>query len=156
MKAITIFERCRSAEGDMRRIRQRIEQRREAAENITPKMDAIGGGHGTTEPDKIAAFVAAISELEAELQAREQEHRVETAAACILLDSLPGRVSMVLHLYYVRGVKPSAISSKMRFCESYIRKMKAEGEELLAGIAPANVDATLPTWYLREYPEKQR
>ena len=84
MRAITILQRCRDAEQDLRRIRQRIERRREAAESVTPRINA-GGGRSTAEPDKIAAFVAAITELEADLRGREQARRVEVAAACVLL-----------------------------------------------------------------------
>ena len=42
MRAITILQRCREAEQDLRRIRQRIERRREAAESVTPRINAGG------------------------------------------------------------------------------------------------------------------
>ena len=48
MRAITILQRCREAEQDLRRIRQRIERRREAAESVTPRINA-GGGRSTAE-----------------------------------------------------------------------------------------------------------
>jgi chromosome segregation ATPase len=153
MKAMTMLDRCRNAESDMRRLRQRIQQRREAAECITPKVDAIGGGRGTSDPDKIATLVAAINELEAELKAREQARRVEAAAACALLDALPEYESAVLHQFYVQRAKVSSIAKKLRFTEGYIRKLKAEGEKLLGVLPSADVDKTLPAWYLREYPE---
>jgi DNA-directed RNA polymerase specialized sigma24 family protein len=153
MKAITILIRCRSGEGELRRIRQRIQQRREAAECITPRMDNVGGGRGTSEPDKIAAFVAAITELEAELNAREQARLAEVAAACVLLDALPESESAVLYQYYVKRQKAHAIAKKLGFTEGYIRKLKADGERLLEATPPEAVASALPAWYLRERPE---
>ena len=119
MRAITIMQRCRDAEQDLRRIRQRIERRREAAESVTPRINA-GGGRSTAEPDKIAAFVAAITELEADLRGREQARRVEVAAACVLLDRLPETEGAVLHQYYVQRRKIHNIAAKMGYTDSYI------------------------------------
>lgn len=154
MKAITIFTRCRAAEGDMRRIRQRIQQRREAAASVAPQGTGIGGGHGTSEPDKMSAFVAAIDELESELKAREQARSVEVAAACVLLDALPEMESAVLHRFYIRGHKVPGIAKKLGFSEGYIRKLKAEAERLLDSISEETVVISLPVWYLREHPEE--
>ena len=120
MRAITILQRCREAEQDLRRIRQRIERRREAAESVTPRINA-GGGRSTAESDKIAAFVAAITELEADLRGREQARRVEVAAACVLLDCLPENESAVLHQFYIKRQKIPAIARKLGFTEGYIR-----------------------------------
>lgn len=154
MRAITILKRCREAEQDMRRIRQRIQQRREAAESVTPKANAIGGGRGTVEPDKIAAFVAAITELEADLQAREQARRVEAAAACVLLDRLPENESAVLHQFYIKRLKIPAIAHELGFTEGYIRKLKTVGERLLDELPRETVLGALPGWYTRERPER--
>ncbi len=90
MKGMTVLKRCRAAEGDMARIRLRIQRRREAMECITPRMD-VTGSRSTAEPDKMGAFVAAITELEADLKARELARSAEVAAACVLLDALPER-----------------------------------------------------------------
>lgn len=154
MKAITILKRCRDAEQDMRRIRQRIQQRREAAESVTQRVDAIGGGRGTAEPDKIAAFVAAITELDADLKAREQARRVEVAAACVLLDCLPENESAVLHQFYIKHLTIPAIAHKLGFTEGYIRKLKMTGEHLMDELPRETVLSALPGWYLRERPER--
>ena len=82
MKGMTVLKRCRAAEGDMARIRLRIQRRREAMECITPRMD-VTGSRSTAEPDKMGAFVAAITELEADLKARELARSAEVAAACV-------------------------------------------------------------------------
>ena len=153
MRAITIMQRCRDAEQDLRRIRQRIERRREAAESVTPRINA-GGGRSTAEPDKIAAFVAAITELEADLRGREQARRVEVAAACVLLDRLPETEGAVLHQYYVQRRKIHNIAAKMGYTDSYICRLKTAGERILNNMEPEIVRSALPNWYLREWPEK--
>ena len=150
MKAITILARCRNADSEIRRIQQRIRQRREAAESVTPKMDAIGGGRGTSEPDKIAAFVAAIVELEQRLEAREQARRVEVVAACVLLEALPENESAVLHQYYIQRQKVPGIAHKLGYTEGYIRKLKSEAERMLDEVPESRVAGLLPAWYIRE------
>lgn len=152
MRAITILQRCRDAEQDLRRIRQRIERRREAAESVSPRINA-GGGRSTAEPDKIAAFVAAITELEADLRGREQARRVEVAAACVLLDGLPENESAVLHQFYIKRQKIPAIARRLGFTEGYIRKLKTMGERMLDELPQETVRGALPCWYIREYPE---
>ena len=102
MKGMTVLKRCRAAEGDMARIRLRIQRRREAMECITPRMD-VTGSRSTAEPDKMGAFVAAITELEADLKARELARSAEVAAACVLLDALPAdTVAACLPAWYIR------------------------------------------------------
>ena len=147
MKAMTVLTRCRNAEGDKRRIRQRIAQRRDAMACISPRMDATGGGRGTAEPDKIGAFVAAVDALERELKLREQAQSVEIAAACTLLDTLPASESAVLHEYYVKHGKVPAIAKRLGYSESYARKLKAEGERMLDELPENVVAAALPAWY---------
>ena len=131
MKGMTVLKRCRAAEGDMARIRQRIQRRREAMECITPRMD-VTGSRSTAEPDKMGAFVAAITELEADLKARELARSAEVASACVLLD---------------------AIAKRMGYTEGYIRKLKKEGENLMDALPADTVAACLPAWYIRERPE---
>ncbi len=150
MKAITILRRCREAGGDMSRIFQRIDRRREAMLNITPPAEHDGGGRGTSEQDKFAALVGDIDGLERAAKARQDAYRVELAAACVLLDALPEAESGVLHEYYVKGQKVSVIALKKGCTDGYIRKVKAEAERLLSQIPEERVVATLPAWYLRE------
>lgn len=145
MKAMTILARCRSAEADKRRIRQQIERRREAITCITPRMDADGGHSG--ERDKIGTFAATVDALERRLKQRERAQSVEIAAACALLDTLPENESAVLHEYYIKGRKVPAIAMRMRYSESYTRRIKAEGERRLSEMAESRVAEALPPWY---------
>jgi DNA-directed RNA polymerase specialized sigma24 family protein len=151
MKAITILNRCRDAEGDMRRIKQRIQQRREAAEGITPQIYGPGIGNGGSEGDKMSAFVAEVDELEKELNKREEAYRAEVAAACVLLDALPEHESSALHLYYVKRMKLNTVAKKLKFSEGYARTLKRTGEQSLALFSEATVKNSLPAWYHREY-----
>lgn len=149
MKAIMILTRCRNAERDERRIRQQIAQRREAMESVTPNMDAVGGGHGSAQSDKMAALVAQIDELERELKQRQKEHRVEVVAGCTLLDRLPEGESAVLHKYYLMREKVEAIANGLGYTAGYVRNLKSDGERLLQNMPDNVVDALLPDWYGR-------
>lgn len=151
MKAMTILQRCRSAEADKRRIRQQIARRRDAITCITPRMDGDGGGHAAAEQDKIGAFVEAVDELERRLKLREQAQSVEIAAACALLDALPENEGAVLHQYYVRRSKITAIAARLGYSEGHTRRLKAEGERLLDALPDSAVDAALPAWYAQRY-----
>lgn len=151
MKAMTILTRCRAAEADMRRLRQRIRQRREAAESITPVTTDTGSRQPSNgEPDRLAVLLCAITELEAALEAREKARRVEVAAVCVYLDTLEETESTVIHRYYVTRLKVSAIAAEMNFTEGYIRRLKVEAERKLDALSDADVRAALPPWYLKE------
>ena len=153
MNGLTILKRCRTADGDMTRIRQRIQRRREAMECITPRMDAAGG-RGPAESDKVSAFVAAITQLEAELAARDQARSAEVASACVLLDTLPDVEGSVLHAYYVKRLSIPAIARRMGYTDGYIRKLKKGGEALLDALPADVITDSLPAWYLRDRPER--
>ena len=155
MKAMTILTRCRNAEADERRIRQRISQRRDAIACMTPRINAIGGGRGTSETDKIGAFVAAVTELEERLRLRQQAHSVEIAAVCTLLDVLPEAESSIVHEFYVKGAKIPSIAKRLGYSESYARKLKADAEKHLSEIPESTVASALPAWYLQEYERKE-
>ena len=152
MNAMIILIRCRSAEADKRRLRQRIEQRREAMTCITPRMDAVGGSRGGSSGDKIGNLMADVSELEGALAAREEAHRVEVAAACALLDLLPESESAVMYSFYISGNKVPLIAKLKGFTDGYVRKLKAEGMRLLNDLSPETVASSLPGWYLEAYP----
>jgi len=156
MRAITILTRCRNAEGDLRRIQQRIDRRREAAEGMTPRMDKGGGMRGTSEPDRFSAMMADIGEIEAELEERGQAHSIEVAAVCVLLDSLPESEGAVLHQSYIKRQPIRAIAHKMRYSESNIRRLRADGESLVKAIPEESVVAALPTWYLKRWPDTEK
>ncbi len=150
MKAVTILKRCRSAEADKRRIRQRIQQRREAMVCVTPRLDAAGGGRGASDGDKMTAYVSAIDDLEQALYQREQERMAEVAAACALLDMLPAAESAVLHKYYVLGAKLPGIAQELSYTEGYVRNLKCDGERLLEALPEQRVLTVLPHWYTHE------
>ena len=149
MKAITILMRCRSADADKRRIRQRIQQRREVAESVTPTLGGGGGGSGASTHDKMLTYVASVDDLERALYQREQERVAEAAAACALLDALPAAESAVLHKYYLMGVKTATIAQALGYAESTVRNLKRVGEELLDDLPERTVHAALPSWYIQ-------
>lgn len=156
MEAITIFKRCRAAAGDIRRLQQRIQQRRAALTSITsPQADPNGGSKGSTDPDKYGKLLADIDALERDLEARKQARTCEIAAACVLLDKLPETESGVLHGYYIAQETTAIIAVRLKYQDSYIRKVKRNAEKMLGDIPPEQVAAALPPWYLKEYGGKE-
>ena len=119
MKAIEILNRCRAADAEISRIRQRIEQRNSALYRITASpMDANGGSRASGNHDKIGTLEADIDTLERQMLARKRAKQVEIAAAC--------------------GYQAGTVRAK-----------KAEALKLLAEMDSVQIDATLPGWYLR-------
>ena len=156
MEAITILKRCRAAAGDIRRLTQRIQQRRDAMTSIaSPQADPNGGSHGQSDPDKIGRMLAEIDDLEQNLEARKQARTVEIAAACVLLDKLPELESSVLHGYYIRQESTANIARRLKYQDSYLRKVKVNAEKALGELTADQVAAALPSWYLREYGGKE-
>ncbi len=152
MEAITILNRCRDADGDIRRLSLRIQQRRDALYSVSaPLADPNGGGRSqSANQDKTGRLLADIDSLEKAVEIRKQARSVEVAAACILLDRLPELESSVLHGYYIKHQNTPVIARKLRYQESYIRKVKLNGEKALAKLSEDQVAAALPAWYLRE------
>lgn len=151
MNALTIFTRCREAEDDVRRLKMRIQQRRDALTSITaPPPDPNGGSHGTGTGDRIGTLAIDITDLEAQLQHRNERRRAEVAAACVLLDCLPEYQSRVMSYYYLQGLRVPQIATRMRYSAGYIRKLKAMADDSAADIDESVVDGALPAWYIRE------
>lgn len=149
MTAMEVLEYCRQADSELRRLVLRIRQRRDAAACISPKMDDIGGGRGSGPKDKLAENVADIDRLMKEYSTREEWYTVELAAACVLLDTLPENISSVLHRYYIKRDKITAIAAALGFTEGYVRRLKCDGEERLMKLDDAIVANALPAWYLK-------
>lgn len=152
MDAMTIFERCRSAAGEIRRLNQRIQQRREAMKSApAPQPDPSGGSRTRAATDRTGKMVADIDALERQLEARKQARGAELAAACALLDDLPELESSVLYGYYIGMESAASMARRMKYQDSYIRKVRRNGEKLLNELSGDQVAAVLPTWYMHRY-----
>lgn len=151
MGAMTILKRCRGAKEEMERIRRRVARRRDAMTSITQAPSEGGGGGGSD--DRYASFVSAIDEYESLLKRRDACYRAELSASCTLLEELPETESAVLYDYYVQVEKVDAIARKMRYSESYVRRVKANGEQRISQVDENRVRAALPDWYLLQESE---
>ncbi|MBR2664831.1 MAG: hypothetical protein IKE25_14050 [Clostridia bacterium] len=147
MEAIIILRRCRNAANDIRKLERRIQLRRDAMLSVTPRLDPNGGSRGGGDPDLIGRILADIDDLERSMDARRKAEAVEICAVCIMLDRLTAMESQVLYGYYVRRESSGEIAKRLNYTAGYIRKIKADGERQLRGIAGAAVDALLPEWY---------
>ncbi len=152
MDAIMILKRCREAPQDMRRMAERIRQRREALTSLhPPQADPNGGGRSTGDGDKTLKLLGDIDTMERALEMRRQAEAVEITAACVLLDELPELESKVLHAYYVKREDTPLIAMRMGYQASTVRKAKMNGEKTLETIPEERVRAALPPWYLKTY-----
>lgn len=163
MDAITILRRCRESEGEIRRLDQRIRQRRLAIDSLqAPQMDPNGGSRGSGDPDKMGRMFAELDLLERERDRRKEERNAETASACALLDMVPELESKVLYAYYVEtmvdGVHLTTgdIARREKYTPAYLRKVKRRAEQLLDMLTAERVAGTLPGWYLRSEDERKQ
>ena len=133
MDAIGILSKCRDAPEKIRRTEQRIWQRKRFS--------------ARESPDSLAGEIEAL-----EKRLREQKERlaVETAAACALLDLLPGKESEVLYAYYIDGLSAAGVARRLRYSEGYVRRLRRQGEDRLRRIPEDGVNAQLPAWYRKE------
>ena len=134
MNAIWILTKCRDAPEAIRRTEQRIWQRKRFAST-------------RGSPDSLAGEIAA---LEKRLQGQRERLAVETAAACALLDLLPGNQSAVLYAYYIDGLSAAGTARRLRYSEGYVRRLRRQGEDRLRRIPESEVAAQLPAWYRKE------
>lgn len=147
MTAIQLLERCKWAEEDRRLLKNKIARRRDSATRVTSTLDGIGS-RDTSEPDKQAAFVAEIDELERELALREREYAVEVAAACKLLDGLPEIEASVMDGYYIKGNALNVLARELSYSYGYVRFLKSSAIVRLNAIPEATLNSMLPSWYI--------
>lgn len=155
LTAMEILERCRRAEADKRRLRERVEMYRDAAGRMTASLDGIGA-RGTGEADHMAAIVGEIDGVERQLRQREREESAEIAAALQLLDTLPPLECLVLNRYYLRRETLNAIAVGLGYSYGYTRGKKADGCRLLRDWGEGEVMRLLPQWYIIEDEKRQR
>lgn len=152
MEAISIFRRCRAADEEIARLQMRIDQRWEVLTGLSaPQADPNGGSRGGVDRDKNGRIMGEIDQMEREIRARREALEAETVAALSILDMVPDLEHEVLYLYYLQKMDTGAIARKKKYTPGYVRKVKRDGEQLLAMLNPDRVRSTLPAWYLGKY-----
>lgn len=149
LTANEILDRCRRAEADKRRLRERVEMFRDTAGRMTAGLDGIGA-RSTGESDHMATIMGEIDAVERALRQRDREYTAEVAAACQLLDLLPALECSVLSRYYVHGQGLRAIAQELGYSYNYVRNRKAAGCHQLEGLDGEYVARLLPGWYIAE------
>lgn len=155
LTAMEILERCRRAEGEKRRLKERADMIRDTAGHMTASLDGIGA-RSTGEADHMAAMAGMLDAVERELAQRDLEYTVEIAAACQLLDMLPALECGIMSRYFIRGQTLRGIARDMGYSYSYVRGLKSEGCKHLHGIDQGVVLGLLPQWYIDEDEKRQR
>lgn len=153
MRAILLFERCREALQAEERLRMRMRQLREAMTFVGQSMNANGGSRAPNVDDKMAAFAAALDELECRLKARERRHSAEIVAACALLEGLTAIESAVMYAFYVSGKPTRVIASELNYTDGYIRNVKMGAEKKMRALDDRAAADCLPSWYAEDTDE---
>lgn len=153
LTGMVILQRCREADEDIALIDARIRRQRETMEAMGGmRMDAVGGGKGTPDPDRMGRMMAKLDGIEREKERRERERDAEIYSAGLLVDMLPNLEGEILHQYYVMGLSTGQIGRKMGYTGSYVRKKKTDGEAVMEQIiSPERAAGTLPEWYVRGF-----
>lgn len=154
LTAMEILERCRRAEADKRRLRERVNMYRDAAGRMTASLDGIGA-RSTGESDHMATIVGEIDAVERQLKQREREHSAEVSAAIRLLDMLPPLECSVMNRYYIRRETLNAIATGLGYSYTYVRHKKADACRRLWKIGEDAVSELLPEWYIIEREKRQ-
>lgn len=147
LTAMVILERCRRAEAEKRRLREKIDMYRESAGHMTASLDGIGS-RSTGDTDRMAAYVARIDAAERALRQRDREHTAEVAAACRLLELLPDLECGIMNRFYVRGQSLNAIAQALHYSYSHVAHRKLEAVKMLREVPEAEVIMLLPAWYV--------
>lgn len=155
LTAMEILERCRRAESEKRRLREKVEMFRDTAGRMTASLDGIGA-RSTGEADHMATIIGEIDAVERELKQRDKEYTAEVAAACQMLDMLPPLECSVLSRYYVRRQTLRSIARDMGYSYSYVCHCKASGCQRLEVLGEGEVMRLLPVWYLIRDEKRQR
>lgn len=148
MDGITILRRCRRYGEDVEGLHERIERRRSLANRMTASYRQTGGGHGGAETDRMAAMVADLEQIEAQLKHRDERYNAERIAAVELMDIVDVREARVLELYYIEAMTMEGAAGAIGFSVQHARRLRksAEGKILDAG----DVSSMLPAWYTDE------
>ena len=128
LTAMEILERCRRAEGEKRRLKERADMIRDTAGHMTASLDGIGA-RSTGETDHMLTMVGMLDTVERELKQRDREYTAEVAAACQLMDMLPPMECSVLSRYSIRQ------TSFSKYGEAYKTILQRTRQEQLGGIA---------------------
>ena len=153
--AMTILDRCRAAERDLRLLGERAARYQDASQRITSTLDGVGS-RATGESDRMAVMMAEIDDLERRIATRRREYTAEMTAACKLLDILPSVEGSILSRFYVRRQPLKAIAVELGYSYGYVRSCKAEGCARLESVPEGVILGLLPTWYIIEDEKRQR
>lgn len=153
LTGLVILQRCREAEEEIALIDARLRRQRETMDAMGGmRMDTVGGGRGSGDPDRMGRMMAKLDGIEREKEKREREKDAEIYSAGRLIDMLPNLEGEILHRYYVMRMSTGAIARKLGYTGSYVRRKKTDGENAMAQvISPERAAATLPEWYVKGF-----
>lgn len=151
MTGIELLERCRSYEGEIHRMNERIERLRDSAKRITPTYRFDEGGRSTVEQDKLSAVVAEIDDIERSIKVRSKEYAEECVAALSIIDRLGDALQeKLIDWYYLRGATIAVAAEKFGYSYGYLRTCLSAARKKIDKIEEAEIDALLPEWYHHE------
>lgn len=144
MTILNLMKRCRAYEQDLGNLNWSLAIWRDTAVNMTAPVDGLSGGGGGSS-DKIGRVTAAIDEVEREIARRKFQYefeRVEVTAQ--LTRPSCGIKEEILIDYYLAGKSVAEIAHDRGYSESYISKLKRNGEKKYASVA-----ITMPEVYMK-------
>ena len=154
LTAMEILERCRRAEDDKRRLRERIDMYWDTAEHMTASLDGIGS-RSTGEADHTGALLAKIDAVEREIKQRDEEYTAEITAACQLLETLPDLECSIMTGYYVRRQSLKEICADKKKSYGHVSRCKTAATRPLRAISEGEVIKLLPDWYIAKNGSKR-
>ena len=154
LTALEILERCRRAEAEQQRLREKRESYLDAATGMGIRLDGIGS-RGSGGQDRMGSIVGEIDAVERALKRRSEEYAAEVLAAGRLLDLLPVQERRVLRGCYLQKLPLKNVAAELGYSYGYVRSLKAAGRRRLGSVPVREVEALLPEWYVADERKKR-
>ena len=150
MNALTILERCKRGEYEIKRMQEGIDRLHEIAEGAgVARMDVTGvGGSGAYYADRLLDIMGSVTERENELEQRKQALALERVCIMQLCEKMKQPKADICYKYFVQGVKMKVLTAEMQYARSYISQLKTS---IIKEFEQIKVDDFFPAWYMEKF-----
>ena len=132
MTAYEIYARCASAQGDIARIKEKLERRRALATGCTAKpMTQDGGSHGGGDASmRLLDYMADVEQIETELREREKLQEQDRVCCVYIADFLPPVLASIMTHVYLESRPMREVADLIGYSVSHTKRLRREAETL--------------------------
>ena len=132
MNGLDVFKRYAAADGELRKIKERIKRRRALAEGCTSRPPSPDGGSrsSTDASMRLLDYMSDIEQLQAELEERSAQRERDRACCVYLADMLPTNLGSLMLLRYIEGKSVQACATASAYSVTHTRRLLREAEDI--------------------------